>query len=875
MKILKCGICGGKIVPNNDVGICDSCGAMVSLASLQDDRIIESMNRANEARVNQNFDEAYRAWSLLVAEKPDNAEAHWNLALSRYGIEYVWDGLMATFVPTINRLRYDQFSNDPDCSTAIQLADENVREFYIAQARQLQDIQNRLLELIRNEQPYEVFISFKAEDNGIRTKDSELAQEIYLQLQKKGIRAFYSRISLTHCAGNNYEPYIFSALHSSKIMILVGTQPDYLMSTWVKNEWSRFIALMREDQSKHLIPVYERMPVEFFPDEISVREALDMTSPGAMRDLTNGILRILDKEHLEEVAPLVEKMRVALGERDFSEVIRLGKEVLKADASNPDAWFFLFLGENFLFDESQLLTEVVNWMNSEYFSRAYELSSGHRKRLLEDMKYNYEIYREKSLQDSFIQEEVERRKARSHSVINQAIAKMQVGHYEAASKILEEDSLDHEELDHLRSVCDVGVEYEKINKDKYLAEELKENQPDGYAAFLNLVKKRTFKRVFSVSHIITGIFVVLLFAVSWILTQKYTGYYMPVIVLKRIAVFLLSVLLILLLIRFILRIIKKNPLFIQNCRNYYEKNVLSYEESIHAQYQKKFQILNAYCPIQELDSLWELTSSYKREKSYKKIEKIYILILLIISICLIIVWIRYPFECYINEENTATIMGYKGEAIVEIPSKVLFWEVKAISGEGFKDNNKITEVHIPDTVTSIGSSAFAGCKNLKAVTFSDNLEYIGSFAFADCKQLSEVFKISDTASIGTGAFLNTRWLYDREEEYLLIGDNHYIYLSDAEEVVVPDGVKTIDFYLNKSIKYVVLPDSLSVYSPYCFQGCSGLYGVSGPVKSKREYSFGGTKVPKDWLSSYHLYFNDVDVPYNVDTEFVNMCRGAQ
>ena len=114
MKTLKCRVCGGDIIPRGETGVCESCGLVVALNLADDDSRIESMNRANEARRTHDFDEAVRAWSRLVTEDPDNAEAHWNLALSRYGIDYVWDELTADYLPTINRLRYDAFTDDPD-----------------------------------------------------------------------------------------------------------------------------------------------------------------------------------------------------------------------------------------------------------------------------------------------------------------------------------------------------------------------------------------------------------------------------------------------------------------------------------------------------------------------------------------------------------------------------------------------------------------------------------------------------------------------------------------------------------------------------------------------------------------------------------------
>ena len=81
-----------------------------------------------------------------------------------------------------------------------------------------------------------------------------MAQEIYYQLTEQGRRVFFSRITLEDKAGTEYEPYIFAALNSAKVMIVVTTSAEHVNAVWVKNEWSRFLSLMRKDRSKLLLP---------------------------------------------------------------------------------------------------------------------------------------------------------------------------------------------------------------------------------------------------------------------------------------------------------------------------------------------------------------------------------------------------------------------------------------------------------------------------------------------------------------------------------------------------------------------------------------------------------------------------------------------
>ena len=77
----------------------------------------------------------------------------------------------------------------------------------------------------------------------------------------------------------------------------------------------------------------------------------------------------------------------------------------------------------------------------------------------------------------------------------------------------------------------------------------------------------------------------------------------------------------------------------------------------------------------------------------------------------------------------------------------------------FYNNDNITSVIIPSTVTSIGSYAFYGCGSLTSVTFEEEsqLESIGSYAFESCGSLIFIIIPSTVTSIGSYAF---RYCYD-------------------------------------------------------------------------------------------------------------------
>ena len=112
----------------------------------------------------------------------------------------------------------------------------------------------------------------------------------------KGYRVFFSRISLEDKIGQMYEPYIFAALNSAKVMLAFGTKYEYFHSVWVKNEWSRFLKLMAKDKSKALVPCYKDLDPYDMPDEFKALQAQDMGKVGAIQDLVRGIEKLIPKQ---------------------------------------------------------------------------------------------------------------------------------------------------------------------------------------------------------------------------------------------------------------------------------------------------------------------------------------------------------------------------------------------------------------------------------------------------------------------------------------------------------------------------------------------------------------------------------------------------
>ncbi|MCI6923688.1 MAG: DUF6273 domain-containing protein [Oscillospiraceae bacterium] len=363
MSIFKCKMCGGTIEfnPGDTVGVCDSCGTKQTLPTTNDEIITNLHNRANTLRLKCEFDKAEEIYNKILEKNPDDAEAHWGIILCKYGIEYVEDPKTYNRVPTCHRTSFDVILADEDYKAALANGDGAQRELYEEEAKKIDRIQKDILSIVHNEKPFDVFICYKETDeNGNRTQDSVIANDIYHQLTQEGFKVFYAAITLEDKVGQEYEPYIFAALNSAKVMLVVGSKPEYFTAVWVKNEWSRFLKLIKTDRSKLLIPCYRNMDAYELPEEFAHLQAQDMSKIGFINDLVRGIRKVVadtdsqEKTVRESVAvnsgnaneeSLLKRAFMFLEDGDWSAADEYCEKVLDIDPENARAYLGKLMAE--------------------------------------------------------------------------------------------------------------------------------------------------------------------------------------------------------------------------------------------------------------------------------------------------------------------------------------------------------------------------------------------------------------------------------------------------------------------------------------------------------------------------------------------------
>ena len=363
MAILKCKMCGGtlNITEGMTVCECEYCGTQQTITTSQDENMQALFNRANILRMKSEFDKAEQLYEKLVQNNPEDAEAHWGLILCKFGIEYVEDPATFKRIPTCHRTSFDSIIADEDYKEAIRCADTVQCGVYEREAKEIDRLQKEILALSAKEEPYDVFICYKESDGGSRTPDSVIANDIYHQLTNEGFKVFYAAITLEDKLGSAYEPCIFAALNSAKVMLAIGTKPEYFTAVWVRNEWSRFLKMMKTDRSKLLIPCYKDMDAYELPEEFAHLQAQDMSKIGFINDLVRGIKKVVKKDEPKPAAKvavstaipsvnptvnsLLKRAFIFLEDGDWQKADEYCEKVLDLDPQNATAYLGKLMAE--------------------------------------------------------------------------------------------------------------------------------------------------------------------------------------------------------------------------------------------------------------------------------------------------------------------------------------------------------------------------------------------------------------------------------------------------------------------------------------------------------------------------------------------------
>ena len=173
--------------------------------------------------------------------------------------------------------------------------------------------------------------------------------------------------------------------------------------------------------------------------------------------------------------------------------------------------------------------------------------------------------------------------------------------------------------------------------------------------------------------------------------------------------------------------------------------------------------------------------------------------------------------------------------------------VTSIGSSAFSGWSGLTSVTIPNSVTTIGQSAFYGCSGLTSVTIPNSVTSIGTSAFSSCSGLTSVTIPNSVTSIGGSAFSGCSGLTSVTipNSVTSIGNNAFYGCSGLTSVTIPNSVTSIGtsaFNGCSDLTSVTIPNSVTSIGEDAFWGCSGMTSVTIPnsVTSIGNNAFLGT-----------------------------------
>lgn len=155
-------------------------------------------------------------------------------------------------------------------------------------------------------------------------------------------------------------------------------------------------------------------------------------------------------------------------------------------------------------------------------------------------------------------------------------------------------------------------------------------------------------------------------------------------------------------------------------------------------------------------------------------------------------------------------------------------------GLAFQDNKHITNVALPEGVTSIAEKAFAGCTSLKSLKLPSTLTKVGTQAFLGCISLESVEGLDMSIDLGVELFAYCSNLasLDFSSARGKLPERAFAAMSGLKSAVLPEGVTKIGgyaFYRCSSLARVEIPNTVTKIGNSVFAECESLEEVVVPA----------------------------------------------
>ena len=323
-----CVTCGGTHGEQmGDYIKCKFCGNKHK-RRLSSDTVFVNLQMALDYRQSAKFDDAREKYDKIIKEHKDDPaleDAYWGKFLCEQRVIFYQNDQNVS-IPSFWEVSQEACTASKSYQTAIKYGEKSGnKDNYKALAEKIEEYKEKYKKIEKEQ--YQVFICFK--NSG--TNDINLGYEIYRKLCVK-YNVFFSPESLKGKSGLDYEPYIYNALKTAKVMILICSSRENIESKWVRNEWWRFYHFAR-GTDRTITPVfrtgfqtYELPDVirncNGYPEGVSLISNLEEHIAPILRAGNNRIVMNSFEQQLSEAAALWEAKDIAQAKSMVSALIK-------------------------------------------------------------------------------------------------------------------------------------------------------------------------------------------------------------------------------------------------------------------------------------------------------------------------------------------------------------------------------------------------------------------------------------------------------------------------------------------------------------------------------------------------------------------------
>ena len=236
--------------------------------------------------------------------------------------------------------------------------------------------------------------------------------------------------------------------------------------------------------------------------------------------------------------------------------------------------------------------------------------------------------------------------------------------------------------------------------------------------------------------------------------------------------------------------------------------------------------------------------------------------------------VRYPMgnsrKSYIIPNSVTTIGNSAFFYCDNLTSVTIPDSVTTIDNSAFSDCSNLTSITIPNSITTIGSYAFNACDGLTSITIPDSVTTIGICAFQGCSNLTDVIIGNSVTTIDNSIFNSCRKLTSVTipDSVTTIGASAFYYCTSLTSITLPNSVTTIGdsaFSDCTSLKSITILDSVTTIGNSVFEDCTSLTDVTigNGVTTIGDYVFSGC-----------TSFTDVTIGNSVTTISHNAFEGC-